>query len=577
MPPQPPSAASRDEPVIRDRGDACPGALRLHAADDGYLARVRIPGGLLTVPQAAALGLAADRFGDGHLELTSRGNVQLRGLADGCGGGLAELLGGVGLLPAPSHERVRNIVASPMGGAHVVRWVRELDRLLCASSRAADLSGRFLFALDDGRGDVAALEPDVTVLAHSSTGPGSGPGAGPDGEPRPRPGAETSAGPATGTAAGPATGTAAGPGGGTSAGLGAGTSAGSDSGTSAGPGAGTSAGPGAGTAAGPATGAAAGPGAGTSAGLGAGASTRPGVVAPAGPGAATSAGPGSDHASGFGFRPGARPGPGAGAGGADGSGRVLVRLGAGVGAVEVGGGDAARTALAAAEYFLDVADDAGTRAWRVAELPVGHRLDERELVLRLRGAGIEAVAVPEVEWPYAEPPRPWGAYGDGLCVLPPLGRLSSAQWRVLAEAADDGDGDGDGELRVTPWRTVILPRAGAEGPARIEAAGLVLAPASPWQSVTACTGKPGCAKSLADVRADARAVVEQTAGGLPVHWSGCARRCGHPRGTAWVDLVATPDGYALDARPVPHADLAAALTAARSTTPTTTTEAAVKK
>ncbi|MGW2667919.1 cobalamin biosynthesis protein CobG [Streptomyces sp. NPDC001272] len=499
MPPQPPSAASRDEPVIRDRGDACPGALRLHAADDGYLARVRIPGGLLTVRQAAALGLAADRFGDGHLELTSRGNIQLRGLADGCGAGLAELLDGVGLLPAPSHERVRNIVASPMGGAHVVRWVRELDRLLCASSRAADLSGRFLFALDDGRGDVAALDPDVTVLGRPLEEAGSGADAGP--------GADAGLAPDCASRA-----------------L-------ADAGTSAGPGSGTASGAGSGS--------------------GSGVSSGPGSA----PGACS--GSGSDG------------GPGAGPGLVPG-GRVLVRLGGGPGAVEVGGGDAARAALVGAEYFLGAADAAGNRAWRVAELPDGHRLDEREFVRRLEASGIQAVRVPEVRWPYAGPPRPWGTDGDGLCVLPPLGRLSSAQWRVLVDAAD-------GELRVTPWRTVILPRAHAEGPARIEASGLVLAPGSPWQSVTACTGRPGCAKSLADVRADARAVVKQTAGGRPVHWSGCARRCGHPRGTAWVDLVATPDGYTLDGRPVPHADLAAALTAARSTTPTTTTEAAVKK
>ncbi|MFH7594212.1 cobalamin biosynthesis protein CobG [Streptomyces racemochromogenes] len=419
MPPQPPSAASRDEPVIRDRGDACPGALRLHAADDGYLARVRIPGGLLTTRQALALADAADRFGDGHLELTSRGNVQLRGLADGCGDGLARLLDGAGLLPAPSHERVRNIVATPEAGPRVVDRVRELDRLLCASARAADLSGRFLFALDDGRGDVAALDPDVTLL-----------------------------------------------------------------------------------------------------------------------------------------------------GGADGP--VLVRLGSGVGAVEVDAGDAARAALCAAAYFLDAARAAGTRAWRVAELPPEHSLDEGEFVRRLADAGIAAGRVPEVEWPYAEPPRPGRVGAAGLCALPPLGRLDSAQWRVLAEAAG-----GEGELRVTPWRSVVLPRAAADGAARVESAGLAVRPGSPWRSVTACTGRPGCAKSLADVRADARAVVERATGGLPVHWSGCARRCGHPRGTAWVDLVATPDGYELDARPVPHADLAATLTAAR-TTPITT-EAAVKK
>ncbi|MEV7546543.1 cobalamin biosynthesis protein CobG [Streptomyces sp. NPDC089915] len=407
MPPQPTSAASRDEPVIRDRGDACPGALRLHSADDGYLARVRIPGGLLTGRQAVALGLAADRFGDGHLELTSRGNVQLRGLADGCGGGLAELLDGAGLLPAPSHERVRNIVATPLGGSLVVDWVRQLDRLLCASTRAAALSGRFLFALDDGRGDVAALDPDVTVLAKG--------------------------------------------------------------------------------------------------------------------------------------------------------GRALVRLGAAADAVEVDAADAPRAALLAAEHFLDAAGAAGNHAWRVDELAAEHALDAGEFALRLGEAGIGAGRVPDVAWPYAEPPRPWGEYGAGLCVLPPLGRLDSAQWRALAEAA----GGADGELRVTPWRSVILPRARAGACESLEAAGLAVRPGSPWLSVTACTGRPGCAKSLADVRADARAVVAESAGGLPVHWSGCARRCGHPRGTAWVDLVATPEGYALDARPVPHADLAAALTAAR--------------
>ncbi|MER5951272.1 cobalamin biosynthesis protein CobG [Streptomyces sp. NPDC001904] len=151
------------------RGDACPGALRLHAADDGFLARVRIPGGVLTVAQARALGALAGRLGDGSLHLTSRGNVQLRGLRDGCGGELADGLSAAGLLPSPAHERVRNVVASPMSGldgaGHVdVRgWLRGLDAALCASSVTPELSGRFLFALDDGRGDVAGLGPDVLV------------------------------------------------------------------------------------------------------------------------------------------------------------------------------------------------------------------------------------------------------------------------------------------------------------------------------------------------------------------------------------------------------------------------------
>ena len=67
----------------RPRIDACPGALQTHPAADGALARVRVPGGLLTAAQLRVLAAAARQIGDGHLELTSRGNVQLRGLQIG--------------------------------------------------------------------------------------------------------------------------------------------------------------------------------------------------------------------------------------------------------------------------------------------------------------------------------------------------------------------------------------------------------------------------------------------------------------------------------------------------------------
>lgn len=166
-----PSAFSQATVAARDRGDACPGTLRLHAADDGALARVRIPGGVLDVVQAEALADAARRLGDGDLQLTSRGNVQLRGLRDGCGAELAGLLDEAGLLPSPTHERVRNIVASPLSGLDgrgvrdVRAWLSDLDAALCASGPARELSGRFLFALDDGRGDLTGLGADVAVRA----------------------------------------------------------------------------------------------------------------------------------------------------------------------------------------------------------------------------------------------------------------------------------------------------------------------------------------------------------------------------------------------------------------------------
>ncbi|MEU1222081.1 cobalamin biosynthesis protein CobG [Streptomyces microflavus] len=175
MPDSAPSPLSAGGVSPRAGGDACPGTLRLHRADDGALARVRIPGGVLNPDQADALRAAAERFGDGELHLTSRGNVQLRGLGTECGGELADLLTAAGLLPSAAHERARNIVASPLAGLDgspsLGRWLTELDALVCGSAPAATLSGRFLFALDDGRGDVDALGADVTLIAegHSET------------------------------------------------------------------------------------------------------------------------------------------------------------------------------------------------------------------------------------------------------------------------------------------------------------------------------------------------------------------------------------------------------------------------
>ncbi|MEU5326542.1 cobalamin biosynthesis protein CobG [Streptomyces parvus] len=169
MPDSAPSPLSAGGPALRGSGDACPGTLRLHRADDGALARVRVPGGVLSADRADALLTAAGRFGDGELHLTSRGNIQLRGLGAECGGGLAELLTAAGLLPSAAHERARNIVASPLAGLDgspaLGHLLAELDGLVCGSAAAASLSGRFLFALDDGRGDVDALGADVTLIA----------------------------------------------------------------------------------------------------------------------------------------------------------------------------------------------------------------------------------------------------------------------------------------------------------------------------------------------------------------------------------------------------------------------------
>jgi len=148
--------------------DACPGALSTHRAADGALARIRLPGGMISPAQLTALAHAATQFGSSAMELTSRGNIQIRAVSDTAA--VADAVAAAGLLPSTTHERIRNIVASPLSGrvgglADVRQWVHELDTAIQAETKLAALPGRILFGIDDGRGDISGLAADVEVHA----------------------------------------------------------------------------------------------------------------------------------------------------------------------------------------------------------------------------------------------------------------------------------------------------------------------------------------------------------------------------------------------------------------------------
>lgn len=143
------------------------------AAEDGAIVRLRVPGGRLGAGALLRVVDAAERYGDGTVLLTKRANLQLRGIATEGGavpGGLVDAVTGAGLLPSRSHELVRNILVSPLTGLLGGRLdlrpvVRALDDALLADPALAGLGGRFLFVLDDGRGDVAWRDLDLGLVA----------------------------------------------------------------------------------------------------------------------------------------------------------------------------------------------------------------------------------------------------------------------------------------------------------------------------------------------------------------------------------------------------------------------------
>jgi precorrin-3B synthase len=147
------------------RQDACPGILDLHEARDGLVARIRLPGGYASTARLRSLAAMAERFGDSRVDLTARGNVQIRGIQPGVTVPMAGRAAAAGFLPSPAHDRARNITASPLAGlaGHpgLRGPVRSLDRAIRADAGLAALPGRFLFSLDDGTGRAGLGSCDV--------------------------------------------------------------------------------------------------------------------------------------------------------------------------------------------------------------------------------------------------------------------------------------------------------------------------------------------------------------------------------------------------------------------------------
>ncbi|MBR8061346.1 precorrin-3B synthase [Burkholderia dolosa] len=166
--------SNRASPVVRP--SACPGLVRIVAAADGGLCRIKLPGGRLDAQQARAIAAAARAYGSGALDATNRANLQLRGIRAGAADALTRTLLDAGLGPRAdasgaagdraalaASDDVRNVMLSPLAGHDPAARVdsrtlaHALLDMLAREPRRGELSPKFSIQLDGGE-SVAALD-----------------------------------------------------------------------------------------------------------------------------------------------------------------------------------------------------------------------------------------------------------------------------------------------------------------------------------------------------------------------------------------------------------------------------------
>jgi precorrin-3B synthase len=150
------------------------------------------------------------------------------------------------------------------------------------------------------------------------------------------------------------------------------------------------------------------------------------------------------------------------------------------------------------------------------------------------------------------PPQPLGHHPLGVSGFLGLGlafgRLSAGD---LAWLADMAQSRGAGELRLTPWRVILLPGVDVRAAQRILSQAsdhFITDPTDARLAVIACAGAPACASAQSPTQDDALLLAPLaralSPAGVTLHVSGCAKGCARPSPTG-VTLVGRAGLYDL--------------------------------
>ena len=148
----------------------CPGALRPMPSGDGLVLRIRPPLGRLTQAQGQGIAELAARYAQPLLDLTSRANLQLRGIADADYPALLAGLQALGLIDTDINaESRRNLLVSPFWEAS--DGTQALAQVLTealAQPTAPQLPAKFGFSLDCGPTPVLrGCSADIRLERHA--------------------------------------------------------------------------------------------------------------------------------------------------------------------------------------------------------------------------------------------------------------------------------------------------------------------------------------------------------------------------------------------------------------------------
>ncbi len=150
------------------RRGVCPGLSQPMATGDGLLARITPAGATISCDAFQALCAAARRCGNGVMEVTSRGSVQIRGLTETSAKRLAAVLGTIEIAFCEGPPILNNSLAGldPDEVLDTGVMAAELRRAIAAAPFSAGIAPKVSVALDGGGAlHLDAIPADVRMRA----------------------------------------------------------------------------------------------------------------------------------------------------------------------------------------------------------------------------------------------------------------------------------------------------------------------------------------------------------------------------------------------------------------------------